>query len=228
MKISSAIYEGSNEHSVSRPLFSVVVTTYNRANLLNRALDSLIIQTEKDWEAVIVDDESRDETYCRILPYLREYSKLIYIRQPHKGEATAKNNGIWSSTGSFITFLDSDDEFEPLHLESRKEALIQNPAVRFLYGGVRILGNPYVPDRFDYSKKVHLKDCVIGGTFFIGREIAMTLEGFREMPIGTDADLFDRVKSINTTMLEIKTPTYVYHHEEADSITNNLLSASQH
>jgi len=56
--------------SASHPFFSVIIITYNRAYLLTRALDSLVSQTEKDWEAVIVDDGSTDETYSRILPYL--------------------------------------------------------------------------------------------------------------------------------------------------------------
>ena len=53
------------------PFFSVIITTYNRANLLIKALDSLICQTENDWEAIIVDDESKDNTYLKVLPYLQ-------------------------------------------------------------------------------------------------------------------------------------------------------------
>lgn len=202
----------------------MIITTYDRAHLITRALNSLISQTEKDWEAIIVDDESTDDTYSRILPFLEGYSKIFYIRQPHKGEAAAKNTGIRSATGRFITFLDSDDEFNPKHLEFRKTVLLQNPDVKFLYGGVKIIGNQYVPDRFNNEIKINLNNCVIGGTFFIERDTVISMMGFKDILVGTDADLFDRAKNRGTKMMEVFPPSYIYHHETEDSITNRLIA----
>lgn len=207
-----------------RPFFSVIITTYNRADLLTRALDSLVSQTEKDWEAIVIDDGSTDDTYCRILPCLNLYSEIIYIRMPHNGNSLARNSGLSTATGRYITFLDSDDEFKPHHLESRKTILLQNPSVKFLYGGTIILGSQYVPDRFNYSKTIRLKDCVIGGTFFIERNTVMALNGFRDLPVGGDADLFERAKKENIYMMEVNRPTYIYHHETQDSVTNRLVA----
>ncbi|MFZ0280725.1 MAG: glycosyltransferase family A protein [Bacteroidales bacterium] len=206
----------------SHPFFSVIITTYNRAGLLSRALDSLISQTEKDWEAVVVDDGSADNTYARIIPYLKLYPEIALIRLIHSGKSFAKNTGLSAANGRYITFLDSDDEFNPHHLESRKVILVQNPAVQFLYGGTKILGSQYVPDRFNYRKLISLKDCVIGGTFIIERNIALSLNGFRDLLIGSDADLFNRAKAKNINMMEVDQPTYVYHHETEDSVTNRL------
>ena len=62
--------------TVGLPFFSVIITTYNRASLLKRALDSLIAQTETDWEAIIVDDGSIDNTAFAVLPYLAKGSKI--------------------------------------------------------------------------------------------------------------------------------------------------------
>jgi glycosyltransferase involved in cell wall biosynthesis len=205
-----------------RPFFSIVITTYNRAQLLKRALDSLIAQTEKDWEAIIVDDESTDDTYSQILPYLTAYAKIKYLRKVHGGEAHSKNEGIWLSNGRFISFLDSDDEYDPTHLESRKSILTQNSFVEFLYGGAVVIGNQYVPDRFDHAKNINVSKCVIGGTFFVEREVLLSLNGFRSMPVGTDGDLFDRAKNARIKMMEVNVPTYIYHHETQNSITNNL------
>ncbi len=207
-----------------RPFFSVVITTYNRAHLITRALNSLISQTEFDWEAIIVDDDSSDDTYSKILSYTKKYSQIRYIKKIHSGEALSKNTGIYSAKGRFITFLDSDDEYDPLHLESRKQILMHNLNVELLYGGVKILGNQYVPDRYNYEKNINLNECIIGGTFFIDRNIALSLNGFRNILVGTDADLFDRAKNAGTTMIEVSQPTYIYHHETADSITNRLLA----
>lgn len=207
-----------------RPFFTVIMATFNRAGLIMRALDSLISQTEKDWEAVISDDGSTDNSYLLILPYLETNPQIVYIRHPHKGISRAKNAGLNAANGKYVTFLDSDDEYLPTHLEQRKRVLLQNPSVRFLHGGTKIMGSQFVPDRFDHRKKVNLKDCVIGGTFVLERETAFSLEGFRDFTIGEDADLYERAKKANITIMEVDEPTYIYHHELDDSETNKLMS----
>lgn len=211
-----------NDELIPRPFFSVNITTFNRAFLVTRALKSVIAQTEKDWEVIIEDDESTDDTYLQLLPYLQAYSNIKYIRQIHQGEARTKNAGIRRAKGKFITFLDSDDEFDPRHLEIRKAILDKNPYVQFLYGGVTIIGNQYVPDRFNYGNEVNLKDCVIGGTFFIGRNTAIYLDGFKDILLGADADLFDRARKKHIKMMEVVEPTYIYHHENLNSVTHNF------
>ena len=204
------------------PFFSIIIATYNRAELLKRAIESLIAQTEEDWEAIIVDDESTDDTYYQISSYLKKCSKISYIRKRHGGEAQTKNEGVCLSKGTFISFLDSDDEYHPEHLKYRKHILLENPTVEFLYGGLKVLGNQYVPDRFDPSKVIHLNECVAGGTFFINRKILLSLNGFSELLLGTDSELFDRAKEAKIKMMETQIPTYMYHRETQDSITEKL------
>jgi glycosyltransferase involved in cell wall biosynthesis len=206
-----------------QPFFSIVITTYNRKNIIKRALDSLIRQTDNDWEAIIVDDESTDDTTSLVLPYTRTNSRFRYLKKAHSGEAPSKNEGINLASGRFISFLDSDDEYNTGHLQLRKSILLQNPVVNFLYGGVKILGNQYVPDRFDYTKRINLNECVVGGTFFIERELLIRLKGFRDITLGTDSDLFDRAARAGAVMMETKIPTYIYHHENEDSITNMMI-----
>ena len=202
--------------------FSIIIATYNRAQLLKRAINSLVLQTEEDWEAIIVDDGSTDTTYTQILPYLKKYPKIKYLKKEHSGEAMSKNEGIRMSSGKFISFLDSDDEYAPNHLQSRKHMLLENPHINFLHGGFGIIGNRYVPDRFDNSKKIHLSECIVGGTFFIERNVLSLLNGYSEIHIGTDTDLFDRAKAAQIEIMETNIPTYIYHHETQDSITNKL------
>jgi glycosyltransferase involved in cell wall biosynthesis len=214
---------------VSEPMFSVVIPTLNRARLLARALKSLISQTENDWEAIIVDDGSTDNTFTYILPFLNSSGHMKYIWKPHSGSALSKNEGIRASTGKFIAFLDSDDEYHPLHLELRKRILEQAPSIRFLYGGVKIIGNPYVPDKNDPSISINLRDCVIGGTFVIEREVLLSLNGFDKIMLGSDADLFERIQKAGILMAEVQEPTYIYHHENTDSVTNRfLLKKAEH
>lgn len=226
MKVEYYQNEESKEKLTLQPFFSIIITTYNRAQILKRALNSLISQTEHDWEAIIVDDESNDDTRLQVLPYICSNPQIKYLRKIHGGEAMSKNSGIISSSGKFISFLDSDDEYEPLHLQSRKEILKQDRSIRFLYGGTRIIGNQYVPDRFNNKKRIHLSECAIGGTFFIERNLISHLGGFRHIMIGTDADLFDRVVEAGIKMKETKIPSYIYHHENEDSITNMLIKSN--
>lgn len=207
-----------------RPFFTVIITTFNRADLITRALDSLISQTEKDWEAIISDDGSTDTTYCCILPYLEANPQILYFRHPHRGISAAKNAGLNAARGKYIAFLDSDDEILPFHLEYRKTILLQNPAVTFLHGGAKIIGSQFVPDRFNPGKKINLKECVIGGTFVIERGTALLLKGFRNFTIGEDADLFERAKNANIKIMEVYESTYIYHHETEDSVTRKLIT----
>ena len=207
-----------------KPFFSIIITTYNRKNILKRALDSLMKQTENDWEAIIVDDDSIDDTSSLVLPLTNANSRIKYLKKAHSGEAMSKNEGINLASGKFISFLDSDDEYGPGHLQLRKAILMQNPSVNFLYGGVKIIGNQYVPDRFDHTKRINLNKCAIGGTFFIERSTLLQLKGFRNLMIGTDADLFERAVTAKVIMKETGIPTYIYHHETEDSITNMLLN----
>ncbi len=90
------------------PMFSIVLPTYNRRVLLQRAIESVIAQEYKDWELIIIDDGSTDDTKS----YVEELDakNIIYRYQKNKGRSAARNVGIQKSKGEYICFLDSDDE----------------------------------------------------------------------------------------------------------------------
>ena len=202
--------------------FSVIITTYNRSEILIKALESLIAQTESDWEAIIIDDGSTDDTYSRVSEYLEAHSNILYIKQENKGEEGAKNAGIRAAGGTYITFLDSDDSYHRDHLKIRKSILEQHPQIDLLHGGVKIIGDEYVPNRFDPNKKIHLSECVIGGTFFIRRKLVLALDGFQRVPIGTDADLFERIYDYGAKIRKVDHPTYIYNRQLPDSLTHSF------
>jgi len=206
----------------TQPFFSIIITTYNRKMLLKRALQSLIQQTETEWEAIIIDDGSTDNTEFEIQPFLND-TRLQFIYQKNTGYSLAKNSGIFLAKGKYITFLDSDDEYLLNHLETRKQILAKHPEIDFLYGGLCVIGNEYVPDRFDNHKLIHLNDCVIGGTFFIKKELALSLNGFRDIAMGSDAEFFERVGATGSIIQKTSMPTYVYHRENPDSLTNLMM-----
>lgn len=207
------------------PFFSVVITTYNRANLLSRAIDSLLAQTETDWEAIIIDDGSTDNTGAVLATIQCHHPKITYFRQKSSGAVVAKNTGIALSRGQYITFLDSDDEYHPEHLQHRKKLLLENPRIDFLHGGVSIIGNQFVPDKANFQQQVHLKDCAIGGTFVIKRSLMTKLREFKSIPLGSDADFLERCRLSGANIMTTSIPSYIYHREHANSITRNILES---
>lgn len=93
------------------PLFSIVIPTYNRAAVLLNTLKSVFAQTETDYEVIIIDDGSKDNTEELVTPYLSE--KVQYFKQDNQGAQVARNFGLSKATGEYICFLDSDDLWLP-------------------------------------------------------------------------------------------------------------------
>ncbi len=96
------------------PLVSVVIPTHNRVRLLERAILSVLGQSFKDFELIVVDDGSDDSTQELLKRYAGRITVLV---QPRKGVAAARNLGIRHSRGGLLAFLDSDDEWLPVKLE---------------------------------------------------------------------------------------------------------------
>lgn len=201
--------------------FSIIIATFNRGHSIQKALDSLLQQTEISWEAIIIDDGSIDDTKEKVAPYLQLQQSFHYYYQENKGVALAKNKGILKAKGKYITFLDSDDYYLPNHLAERNAILKKNPTIDFLHGGVKILGSEYVPDKWNEGKMIHLSECSIGGTFFIKRQLVHDLGLLRHYALGSDSDLYDRSVAAGIYNIQ-KTdiPTYVYNRLEPTSITH--------
>ncbi|WP_300438030.1 glycosyltransferase family A protein [Christiangramia sp.] len=116
------------------PLFSVIIPVYNRANLISNAINSVLQQSESDWELVIVDDCSTDNIGEVVSNYGDRRIKFIKLLK-NKGNAGARNEGIQQSRGQFIFFLDSDDEMWPNTLKTFKERLTTEDRIMFAFGG---------------------------------------------------------------------------------------------
>lgn len=202
--------------------FSVVICTYNRELLLPRALNSLIEQKFTDFEVIVVDDGSNDRTYSLIKEY-RNKLNLRYIFQQRKGLSTARNVGGFSAEAEYITFLDSDDEYKPEHLQIRHRILTENHNINFLYGGVEIIGNKFIPDANNPDNLIEISQCVVGGTFFIRKELFHKLNGFRQLDYADDYDFYKRVLEEKAKILKIDYPTYIYYRDTEDSMCNTII-----
>jgi glycosyltransferase involved in cell wall biosynthesis len=103
---------------------SVIIPAYNRALFLIKAIDSVLKQTYKSFEIIVVDDGSVDNTKFAIQDYK---NRVKYIYQENKGPASARNRGIKESKANFIAFLDSDDSWAKDKLKIQIEAMYDNP-----------------------------------------------------------------------------------------------------
>lgn len=111
-----------------RPLFSVIVPAYNRASTIERTLLSIVNQSEKNWEIIIVNDGSTDDTDSVVLPFLeKETHPVIYIKKSNGGVHTARNTGVREARGFFYVEIDSDDELTPDALSLFKKAWDEIP-----------------------------------------------------------------------------------------------------
>lgn len=106
------------------PYFSIILPTYNRAHFLPKAIESVLAQTFEDWELVIVDDGSTDNTKEVVLAY--QDPRIVYFYQENQERSAARNNGMSKAKGDFICFLDSDDYYLPEKLNNYKDAIDAN------------------------------------------------------------------------------------------------------
>lgn len=115
-----------NRSMLKNPKVSVIIPTYNRAHCVGEAIESVLSQTFRDFELIVVDDGSTDNTQ----EVLSKYGSAIrVIRQENSGVSAARNTGIKASRGEWVAFLDSDDLWEPEKLMVQMEDVTSNPEV---------------------------------------------------------------------------------------------------
>lgn len=198
------------------------MATYNRANYLKRSIPSFINQVYKDCELIVVDDGSEDDTFEQVNGYMKLHDNIRYIKHSHRGLSLSKNVGILAATGKFIAFLDSDDEYKPDYLEKRMELMENDKSLDLIQGGVEIIGNPYVKDKNDLSKQIHLSNCRIGPTFFGKTEIFRALGGFnKDVEYSEDSFFWEKAEML-LTVKEIDHPSYIYYRDTPGSICNSI------
>ncbi len=111
-----------------QPLVSIIIPTYNRAHLIGETLDSIIAQTYQNWECIVTDDGSTDDTDTVMAMYVANDSRFKYFHRPAgkpKGANACRNNGLDKSLGDYIIFFDSDDLMTEDHIEVKLQAILQ-------------------------------------------------------------------------------------------------------
>ena len=185
------------------PRVSVVITTYNRAALLPRAIRSVLAQTYEDYELIIVDDCSTDDTPAVMQTF--EDSRIRAVRHSdNMGQSAAVNTGIRQARGEYIAFLDDDDEWVARKL-SRQVCLLDNsdPQVGLVYtwfdyvdatGGVRRPGKRCVISGDVWEDMLGWEYPAPTSTYLVRAKAARQIGGFDEtLTILTDRDFLTRL-----------------------------------
>ncbi len=196
-------------------MISVIIPTYNRQLLLEKALLSVLNQTLQCDEIIIVDDGSEDETRNLVASFQRNSGNPIrYIYQDNKGAAAARNTGIRNAAGEWLCFLDSDDRFAENKIEVQYPAMRKNPDYlishtrEIWYRRGRLLNQKkkHAPPHGKIFKKC-LEMCVIGmSTVMVHKKIFTEYGLFDEsLPCCEDYDFWLRV-SMHEPFLRVDHP----------------------
>ena len=179
--------------SEKNPTVSVIIPTYNRAHLIGRAIQSVLNQTYRDFEIIIVDDGSTDNTEEVIKEFQKRDERIRYIKhERNKGYPKALNTGIKAAKGEYIAFQDDDDEWLPEKLEKQMRVFENAPAkVGVVYTGFwRIENNKkiYIPFFWVKQKEGNIHEELLKGNF-IGTPAALVRKECFEKVGGFDTKL---------------------------------------
>lgn len=146
-------------------LVSVIIPTFNRANFIERAIRSVLAQTYRNIEVVVIDDGSSDATQ----EIVSKYEEIKYFKIENSGVSFARNFGVSKCLGGYIAFLDSDDEWVPDKIELQLNYLSENPSVKIVYANEKWIRNNGVVQKKKHHEKLTglifskcLDQCFIG------------------------------------------------------------------
>ncbi|HEX8296566.1 MAG TPA: glycosyltransferase family A protein, partial [Chthoniobacteraceae bacterium] len=129
------------------PLVSVIVPTYNYGHLLPETIHCLQAQSLTDWECIIVDDGSTDETRAAAAKLEEADHRVSYLQRNHQGVSPARNVGLQAASGKYIQLLDADDLIEASKLKEQVSWLEEHPATDLVYGSARFFNHDHPDER---------------------------------------------------------------------------------
>jgi len=211
---------------MNNPFFTIIIPSYNRAEVLPLTIKSVIKQTYTNWELIIVDDGSTDNTK-QIVNRISD-NRIKYIYQENSERSAARNNGINHSKGKWVIFLDSDDSFEINHLYVLKTRILENQQKKndigfYVTGQI----NYYVNKEKKIKHKTNInyeniplffaKESVVPGRVCISKKILINFKFDENIVIVEDADLWFRI-SCYFKVEFLNDPTFIYHIYDGNSI----------
>jgi glycosyltransferase involved in cell wall biosynthesis len=207
-------------------LVSVIIPAYNSAKFLVGAIESVLAQTMDDFEIIVVDDGSKDNTLQVVEPFLAD-SRIRYFRQQNRGLPGARNAGAKVSRGEYLAFLDADDFLAPNALEAMRkrfeesEAAWLNVGVLKLEGKNKTIRHPLLPEG-DLLLAILEDDFITRSPFYPRKdffEIGMYDE---EIRMREDWDINIRMIAAGKPFVLLDEPLYLYTRTEGSITTSSL------
>src|SRR5262249_55296590 len=216
------------------PQVSVIIPTHNRADFLRGAIASVLDQSFQDFEIIVVDDASNDNTSEVVASFNDERINLVR-HETNKGGSAARNTGILASKCDYIAFLDDDDEWLPEKLAKQMDILLASPQeVGCVYTGYvevdratgKVTGQRIPTKRGNLSKELLVKNCVGGASSVLLKRDCLKKVGLfdESLPRSQDSDMWFRIA--NEFLFEyIQAPLFKYYLHE-NRISTNLEAIS--
>lgn len=213
-----------------RQTVSIIMPCYNAAAHLPASVGSVQAQTHTDWELVIVDDGSTDDSWQALQKLADADPRIRVSQQANAGAAAARNRALREARGAYTAFLDTDDTWHPEFLEAMMTALAADPDAGIAYCGWQNIGlgkgrdDPFIPPEYENSDKV---ESLLGGCRWpihgalVRTHIIMDAGCFDEnLSSCMDYDLWLRLGTLHPLVRVPRVLAY-YHHHGGEQITRN-------
>ena len=200
-------------------LFSIILPTYNRESFLSASINSVIGQNIKNWELIVVDDGSTDNTKNVVLKFSNKDKRVKYIFQKNNERSSARNNGIRNSKGNWICFLDSDDIYHKRHLEKFSEEIKNTKFSKGLYfSGLSLNKFSLEIEKYDISGKNPVEFVMLNtiGTprACVSKSILNNHSFNEKLKNGEDRELWVRILNENPLFFHSKKTFIEIHHPQ--------------
>lgn len=212
------------------PAISIVMPCYNGARHLAQSVASVQAQTRGDWELIIVDDGSRDDSWALMQALAAADPRIVPLQQTNAGAAAARNTGLAQARGRLLAFLDSDDTWRPEFLERMSAALAGREDEALAYCGWQNIGvgregsQPFVPPEYETPDKI---EKLLGGCRWPIHGAMLGMAAIRRhgafdtaLSSCMDYDLWLRLGSV-MPLVRVPEVLAFYHFHDGEQITKN-------
>ncbi len=203
---------------MKQPLVSIIIPTFNRAHLIGETLDSVLAQTYTNWECIVVDDGSTDNTDVVIRNYMQKDVRVQFHQRPKDrlpGGNAARNYGVIVSKGTYINFLDSDDYFHPKTIEIKVQYMLRFDCNIVISKNTRVYSDLFKKNNIEYKvfnsnsfdiDFILSRNQILIGDPMIDRKLIKKVQFDDNLKRGQDHDFFIRLfrNPIKYCLLDIK------------------------
>lgn len=211
------------------PLVSIIIPCFNQAQYLPDALYSVLEQTLSNWECIIVNDNSPDNTEQIANDFIRKDKRFKHHFLSNKGVAVARNEGIKMAEGNFILPLDADDKISPFYLEKAIKAFEDDSQIKVVYGNAEYFGDLSGKwDLADYNYQSLLLDNMIYCSGIFRKSDFMKVGGYSESLVHglEDWDFWIRLLKEDDKVVKLSEVVFFYR-KKAISRTTELIRDSK-